>query len=441
VNTSDVEVNIKIALASAEHTGRLTRDERDAVLNAMTDEVAQDVLINNYLQTLAISLSEKAGFSDLGFQRQLMHSLEEAGLLDRTLERLPSDAELAEHRKKRQSLTRPELAVLLAYAKIGLYFELMKSPVLNDPCFCCVLANYFPKTMQDRFASDVKQHPLRREIIATVLTNAAINRGGTTFAVRLQEETGREAGEIAAAFIVAIEVFQLSSLFDAVDALDNKMDGNRQLDLYALLKNVLRQQAAWFLRHGHLRDGLSAIIERYREGIKTLNSAIESIFDEWLTGRLEDSMTHFLNDGVPPELARSFAHLAALFSAPDIISLAVRLDKSELEIASIYFQVSSHFRLEEIRILSENLALTDHFNRLAINSTLESVASAQRAIVKKVFKSANGSAAPDFAAWCKLNEHAATRARHGFDALLDGSELTLAKLTVAVAHLRELSEQ
>ncbi|MEJ2227696.1 MAG: NAD-glutamate dehydrogenase [Alphaproteobacteria bacterium] len=443
VNTSDVEVNIKIALAAAERAGRLTRDDRNAVLAAMTDEVAQDVLINNYQQTLAISLTEKAGFSDLGFQSELMHSLEETGLLDRTIERLPSDSELAEHRKKQQALTRPELAVLLAYAKIGLYFELMKSPILEDTYFNSVLTDYFPKTMRERFTVDVEQHPLRREIIATVMTNAAINRGGSTFTVRLQEETGREAGEIAAAFAAAMDVFQLGSLFDAVDALDNKIDGGHQLDLYTRLQNVLRRQTAWFLRHGRIHDGLSTLIERYRNGINTLNAAIESIFDEWLTGRLEDSVNHFLNIGIPPELARRFAHLTALFSAHDIISLAVKLDKPELEVAQIYFQVSSHFRLEEVHSLSEGLEQTDYFTRLAINSALESAASAQRAIVKKVFTSANGAgaSAADFTAWCEQNAHTATRARHSFDALLNGSELTLAKLTVAVAHLRELSEQ
>jgi glutamate dehydrogenase len=441
VNTSDVEVNIKIALAGAERVGRLTRDERNAVLAAMTDEVAHEVLINNHLQTLAISLSERHSVSNLGFQTRLIRLLEETGLLDRAIEKLPSDAELAERKKKRQSLTRPELAVLLAYAKIELYFELMKSPVLDDPYFSRVLVDYFPKTMRERFTADVEQHALRREIIATTLSNIAINRGGPTFEVHLREETGREAGEIVSAFVVAMDVFQLCRLFEAVDALDNKLDGDRQLDLYVLLRDVLRRQTAWFLRHGRFRDGLSAIIERYRKGIETLNSAIESIFDEWLTGRLEDTMTRFLNDGAPPELAGRFAHLTALFNAPDIISLAIKLDKPELEIARIYFQVSSHFRLEEVRGLTENLGHADYFNRLAIDSALESAASAQRAIVKKVFTSASGAAAPDFAAWCEQNAHAAKRARHGFDALLNGSELTLAKLTVAVSHLRELSEQ
>lgn len=441
VNTSDVEVNLKIALAGAERAGRLTRDDRNAVLAAMTDEVAHEVLINNHLQTLALSLSERHSLSNLGFQTRLIHSLEEAGLLDRAVEKLPGDAELAERKKKRRALTRPELAVLLAYAKIGLYFELMKSPALDDPYFTQVLVDYFPKTVRERFAADVEQHTLRREIIATTLSNVAINRGGPTFEVRLRDETGRDAGEIVSAFVVAMEVFQLANLFEAVDALDNKLDGNRQLDLYVLLRDVLRRQTAWFLRYGRFRDGLSTIIKRYRRGISTLNAAIESIFDEWLTGRLEDSMTRFRNDGAPPELARRFAHLAALFSAPDIISLAIELDKNELEVARIYFQASSHFRLEEVRGLSEQLGQIDYFNRLAIDSSLETAASAQRAIVKKVFTSANGSTAPDFATWCKLNEHAATRARHRFDALLDGSELTLAKLTVAVAHLRELSEQ
>ncbi len=440
VNTSDVEVNIKIALAAAVRSGRISREERDRVLAAMTDEVAVAVLQNNILQTLAISLGEHRGLADLGFQLRLMHTLEHAEVLDRAIERLPSDADLAERRQKSVGLTRPELAVLLAYAKIALYFDLMKSPVLDEPYLCHVLADYFPATMRERFAAEIDGHALRREIIATVLTNAAINRGGSTFAVRLAEETGREPGEIACAFATAMGVFRLAGLYEAVDGLGASVDGGTQLGLHIQIQNMLRRQTAWFLRHGVFRDGLSALIARYRDGVDRLNEAIESIFDEWLTGRLEDSMAHFGSGGVPPELARRFAHLAALSAAPDIITLAIRLGRPETDIARIYFQTSSHFRLEETRAASEALGQTDHDSRLALNSTLEAVASAQRMIVAKVYAACRDGAAPDFVAWCTENAQAAARARRGFDDILSGKEVTLAKLTVAVSQLRELAE-
>jgi glutamate dehydrogenase len=440
VNTSDLEVNIKIALSGAVRSGAIKRDERDRILLDMTDEVAAAVLRNNHLQTLAISIDERRGWGDLGFQTRLMHTLEQAEILDRAIEKLPSDSELAERRKERQPLTRPELAVLLAYAKIGLYAELNKSPVLDDPYLSRELTNYFPASMRERMADEIANHPLRREIIAAALDNAIINRGGATFAVRLREETGRDAGEIACAFAAAMNVFRFGDFFDAVDGLNTKIDGAKQLSLYVMIQDALRRQTAWFLRYGHLQSGLSAIIERFRDGIDKLHGAIESIFDEWLTGRLEDSMNRLRADGVPDELVHPFAHLGALCAAPNIISLAMKLNRSEQDVARTYFQIASHFRLEEMRAASEVLGQTDYFNRLAVNAVLEAVASAQRAIVKRVYASSSN-AVPDFMVWCGRYPHAAARARKSFDDILNGSELTLAKLTVAVAHLRELAEQ
>lgn len=440
VNTSDLEVNIKIALAGAVRTGTITREERDRILLDMTDEVATAVLANNHLQTLAISIDEQRGWADLGFQMRLMHTLEQADILDRALEKLPSDSEIAERRKLRQPLTRPELAVLLAYAKIGLYAELSKSPVLEDPYLSRELVNYFPASMRERMAAEIEKHPLRREIIAAALDNDIINRGGATFAVRLREETGRDAGEIACAFVTAMNVFRFDDFFDAADSLNTKIDGSKQLSLYTMIQCALRRQTAWFLRYGRLQNGLSTVIERYREGIDKLYGAIESIFDEWLTGRLEDAMNRLRADGVPEELVHPFARLGALCTAPNIISLAMKLNRPEQDVARTYFQVASHFRLEEMRAASEALGQTDYFNRLAINAVLDAVASAQRSIVKKVYASSNGGA-PNFTAWCGRNAHAAVRARKSFDDILNGSELTLAKLTVAVAHLRELAEQ
>jgi len=439
VNTSDVEVNIKIALASAMRQGRITREERDVFLAEMTDDVALAVLRNNHLQSLAISLGEKRGLADLGFQTRLMHALESTELLDRAIEQLPSDTELGERRQKRQPLTRPELAILLAYAKISLYFELINSPVVDDPYLSRVLADYFPKAMRERFGEEIETHALRREIIATMLANGAINRGGSTFIIRLKEETGRSAEDIAYAFAAAMGVFKLAGYFDIIDAQDTKLDGQRQLTLYLMVQDVLRRQTAWFLRHGVAEEGLSTLIERYRDGMSRLGEAIENIFDEWLIGRLEDAATGLVGEGIPEDLARHFVHLNALSNGPDIILLATKLGRPEIDVARVYFRASSHFRVEEIRAASELLGQADYYSRLAVNSTLNAVASAQRSIVEKIYVF-SGDGEPDFEAWCVRNKVAAERARKSLDDILNGSELTLAKLTVAVAHLRELAD-
>jgi glutamate dehydrogenase len=439
VNSSDVEVNIKIALASAVRSGKITLEQRNAILAAMTDEVADAVLRNNYLQSLAISMGERRGMADLGFQSRLMHRLETAGLLDRALEVLPSDAELAERRQRRQPLTRPELAVLLAYSKIALYFALIDSPVVSDPYLSRALADYFPATMRERFAAEIETHALRREIIATVLANAVINRGGSTFVVRLAEETGREAGEIASAFAAAMGVFGLAELFEGLHGLDSKLDGERQLSLYLLLQDVLRRQTGWFLRHGNAGDGLSSLIERYKAGLKIVAAHLPELQDAIQRGQTEAAIADYVGMGVPADLARSIATIAGLSAAPDIVSLALKLKRPEAEVGKVYFQIGSALRLDALRIASERLGQADHFSRLAVNSTLETIASAQRALVEKVHDCA-GEAAADLGCWRATHEAAFQRARRSLDELLNDGELTLAKLTVAVAHLRDLAQ-
>ena len=195
VNTSDVEVNIKIGLAVPERDGRLTEEDRNALLVEMTDDVAKLVLRNNFLQTLALSLSERRGVGDLGFARRLMHMLEAQGRLDRAIEYLPDDAALTERARRGEALTRPELAVLLAYAKLSLHDELLDSPVPDDPYLGKELERYFPAAMRERFPDAVANHRLRREIIATQLANAIINRGGATMVARLVDQTGRRCAD------------------------------------------------------------------------------------------------------------------------------------------------------------------------------------------------------------------------------------------------------
>ena len=156
VNTSDVEVNIKIALATPVRDGKLTLEGRNKLLAEMTDEVGELVLRNNYLQTLALSLTERRGVEDLGFQQRLMQTLEARGLLDRKLEFLPDDMELGERRKRNQALTRPELSVLLAYAKLTLYSELLESAVPDDPYLARELARYFPKRLSEQYSGSAR---------------------------------------------------------------------------------------------------------------------------------------------------------------------------------------------------------------------------------------------------------------------------------------------
>ena len=275
VNTSDVEVNIKIALSTPVRAGKLTIEARNKLLADMTDEVARLVLRNNYLQSLALSLSQRRGLEDLGFQQRLMQVLEQRDLLNRGVEFLPDDMTLAERRKRNAPLTRPELAVLLAYAKLTLFSDLIDSKVPDDPYLSRELGRYFPRDMSERFPEALTTHRLRREIIATQLSNSLINRGGPALVVRIADQTGASAESIAFAFTAVRDSYGMPALNDEINALDNKVPGALQLSLYADVENLLLDRIVWFLRNVDFAQGLKAIVTHYRDGIAQVATALD----------------------------------------------------------------------------------------------------------------------------------------------------------------------
>ncbi|MDX2265364.1 MAG: NAD-glutamate dehydrogenase [Hyphomicrobiales bacterium] len=437
VNSSDFEVNIKIAFAAAIAAGKLTVEERNALLADMTDAVADAVLRNNYLQTLAISLGERRGVSDLGFQRRMMQKFEAAGLLDRKLEALPSDAELADRRMKGQPLTRPELAVLLAYAKIDLKREILASSVPDDAYLAQALSAYFPAAMRERFAAEIDAHPLRREIIATVLTNAIINRGGSTFAVRLADETGHDPETIAYAFAAALGALDLETVYDAIDALDGKLEGAHQLTLYQRAQDRLRQTTAWFLRHGSFDQGLTAVIARYKAGLGRLNAGLDAVQNDAAAAHRAADAALMVSWGAPAELAHRMSGLGLLASGLDIVLTAQATGVEERAVARAFFDAAAHFRLDDLRAMSATLGQGDHFDRLAVNGALEAIASAHRAVAGAAAGMGRGESG-NFAAWLEANGARAQRVRRNVGDALDAGEPTLAKLTVAASHIRDL---
>ena len=437
VNTSDVEVNIKIALGAAVAQGKLDTPSRNELLAAMTDEVASAVLRNNYLQPRAISLAEMDGISDLGFQQRLMQRLERQGRLDRAVETLPSDAALLERQIARQPLTRPELAVLLAYAKIDLEDELIHAPVPGDPYLGKALFAYFPPLMRERFAPEIDGHPLRREIIVTSLANDIVNGGGPTFIVRMIEETGRDPADIAYAFAAVMAVYQVQAIYAEVDALDCKIDGQSQLCLYRRVQDLLRKQTAWFLRHTQFRDGLEPEIERYRDGVDFLTGTMADVLTEEAKLRLQEEEARLQADGLPLDLARRIAALEPLSQALDIVRVSTEAEAPIATAARIVFLIRDEFRLDELASASEALAAGDYFNRLAVNASLAAIASAQRALAKGVI--AHSPQDADFAAWKKSNAAEVSRVARSLSEMLMGRALTLAKLTVGVSLLRDLA--
>jgi glutamate dehydrogenase len=439
VNTSDVEVNIKIAASLPVRDGRLTTETRNTLLAKMTEEVGTLVLRNNYLQTLALSLAQGRGLEDLGFQQRLMQTLEQRGELDRSVEFLPDDKELTERRKRGQGLTRPELAVLLAYAKLSLYSELLDSAVPDDPYLGRELGRYFPKEIAEKFPDALEKHRLRREIIATQLANSMINRGGPTLTVRIADQTGSASPAIAAAFAAVRDSYGMTALNGDIDALDNKVTGKAQLELYATVENLLLDRLVWFLRNVDLGKGLAGIVQHYADGIAKVGAALDTALSkDELAARVarEGELT---KAGVPGALARRVANLPLLRSAPDIVLIADRASRSIADVTATYFAASAFFQVDRIAGAAQQIVVADYFDRLALDRALDSIGDAERRLTAAMV--GNGAAGVGaLENWVKPRAHEVERIRSSIHEIA-GSGLTLSKLSVAASLLGDLARQ
>jgi glutamate dehydrogenase len=436
VNTSDMEVNIKIALSIPVRDGRLTLPARNVFLANMTDEVAVLVLRNNYLQTLALSLSQRRGMEDFGFLQRLMQTLESRGLLDRAVELLPDDMQLAERRRRSEAFTRPELSVLLSYAKLTLYEDLLETAVPDDPYLARELSRYFPKAIPEHYPDALEHHRLRREIITTHLANSMINRGGPSLIVRIADQTGALPTAIASAFALVRDSYGMSALNEAIDALDNKISGALQLELYAAIQDLLLDRIIWFLRNVDLTKGLADLVTHYRDGIAAVTASLDGALSPVMQSARAARRQELREGGVPDELAGRLADLRTLTAAPDIVLVADRTGKPVGEVAATYFAAGAFFRLDRIAGAASAIPVSDYFDRLALDRARDSIGDAERRLTAAMV--GNGAAgAGAVEAWVAPRKDEVERIRVSIHEIAN-SGLTLSKLSVAASLLGDL---
>ena len=249
VSCSDTEVNIKILLEAAINNGSLKAEDRDALLEQMTQAVEEKVLADNYYQGSLLDVEETLADKNVNYYKDLMNVLEDNGLLDRAVENLPTNAELDErvlHGKK--VMTAPELSVLLAYAKIDLTNRLVESQLVKAPNAEKFLINYFPSELQT-YETEIKNHKLRDDIIATGLANFIINKMGLPFIVKMQSQSVSNVEDIIRSFLIAERLFNLPQVYKAIDELDNKVNASKQVELIARLQTILENHCLWFVRN------------------------------------------------------------------------------------------------------------------------------------------------------------------------------------------------
>ena len=436
VNTSDVEVNIKIALAPAVRAGKLAQAKRLSLLKAMTDDVARLVLRNNYQQTLAISLEQKRGVENLGNQMRLMAELEERGLLDRVVEDLPADAALEARAANGRGLTRSEIGTLLAFAKIALFNDLVGSTVPDDAYLARELFGYFPEEMHKRYKEGIENHRLRREIIATQLANSLINRGGPTLLVAARDRTGSSVAELTRAYAAVRDSFQLQMLHAEIDALDTKISGRLQLDLYATVQDVLVDRLCWFTRNLDSAAGLAEIVKHYRSALDALSALLSSSLPRERLKAVHDIEAKLKPGRVPEDLAARLALLPTLASAANIIPISDRTGRSLAEAAAAYFAISDRFGFGRIDQMTEEVVTGDYYEGLALKKARDSLETAHRDLAQSVI--ANGSGG-DVAAWEAEAGERVTATAQQVEKIFSDHRPSMAKVTVAASLLSELA--
>ncbi len=387
VDTSDHEVNIKILLNDAMQRGELSLEDRNALLVQMTDEVEQLVLFDNYRQNQAISLMERMSAARIGSKQHFIRMLEAQGLLDRQLEYLPSDAEFAERKARGQGLTRPELSILLSYAKIVVFQQLLDSDVPEDAYLSAELARYFPEPLRERFGEHMQRHRLRREIIATAVTNSTINRMGATFMLRMQEDTGESTAEVAKAFTAAREILDARGMWAGIDALDQQVHETAQLDALNEIWSVLRVMTRWLLNRPGGRPGIAGLVDRYKPGMDRLRQNLGGVLAPSVRDELRDDRARWLELGFPQDLAEQVASLRFLVSALDVIEVALEKNLEVRGVARVYSELGEALYLKWLLEKIEELPVEGRWHAHARGVLRDELQSQQSALVSQILVS------------------------------------------------------
>ena len=433
VDTSDHEVNIKILLGLMVGDGEMTEKQRNQLLPLMTDEIAGLVLRDNYFQTQILSVSNHEGpHRLLDRETRFMRFLEKQGRLNRTIEALPSDEQLAERDAKGLGLTSPERAVLLAYSKMWLSDILVASDLPEDPWVATALQRYFPQPLRVQFGSTIARHPLRREIIATHVLNSMVNRVGPTFVHRMTELTGASPPQIVRAYLATREVFGYVPLWQQIEALDNVVPDALQSDMILTLDRLTVRATAWFLRSKRLAEPLAQMVARFAPAAQALRERLAQ-------NAAESPQTKaWVQAGVPLDLAQKIRATEGLFRALDIAEIADTSRHSLLDTAEVYEGVGRSLQLDCLQQQIDALPTASYWHTLAKVALGDDLADLHRTMTLQVVNGSDGAPEKQLSDWQLLNSAELARAQRLLSDLTDVTHADLAMVSVALRELRNL---
>jgi glutamate dehydrogenase len=444
VDCSDHEVNIKIFVDRVIAAGRMDAAERTGFLHSLTDEVARLVLKNNTDQNVLL-LNDRHLVSNWspGFERA-MDWLETAADLDRTIEALPRTEELHDRLRSGHGLTAPELSVLAAYAKIELAADLVASDLADDPWFRGVLRSYFPRQLSERFDIDLDTHPLRREIICTVVANDMINLGGITFAFRAIEETTATPAAVAKAFVVAREVYDLPWMVDRIAALPPEFPTGLAAEVALHMRRVLDRATRWYVTHDHRDRPVTEALARITPTLEMFRTRTVDYLRGSDLDRVQDRLAHWDRAGLPHDLGRRAADMLESFGLLDISLVSEQIDEPLATITDLYYTVFQRIGAASLLLRITDLPRQNRWEALARAALRDDVYSAVADMTVSVMQHTRDAdpAAPDpigrIVAWERGHQEQLARIKDTFAEVTRPGQVDIASISVALKLLRTL---
>ncbi len=441
VDCSDHEVNIKILLNVQMGMGKLTLPARNKLLAEMTEEVGRLVLRDNYQQSQTISMLQSRGPQLMDAQLRTMKLFEREGLLNRDIEFLPNDEEIQERMAAGLGLTRPELAVFLPYGKMYLYDKMIASDLPDDDITEQDLIEYFPAPLQKKYKDAILRHKLRREIVGTVVTNNFINRTGPGFLTTLMERTGLGPVDVVRAYTVTEAAYGLRDLWNAIEALDNKVPAAVQLEMLLEIVRMLERSVQWMLRHVPVPMDMSKQIKALTPCVDELRKSLSKVWSDEVAAYIKRQAEVYQQKGVPAKLAMEVASIYRLAAANDISLIAEATKQSVAQAARLYYLVGERFGLGALRARTESYATVSHWDKLAVSAAIEELFAHQRTLAVRISAAARGKLSPEKAVedWEAKNKSRVERYDQVFAEVRAADAISLSMLTVANRQLSAMT--
>jgi glutamate dehydrogenase len=440
VDCSDHEVNIKILLDAAVAAGEMDVEERHHLLTAMTDDVAELVLEDNRAQTIALALARMQAPAMINVHARYLRALESEGLINRQLEFLPTEKQLAERQASGIGLTTPEFAVVLAYTKTTNVDEVLASSLPDDSDVQDELSGYFPVAARARLAGRLADHRLRREIVATRLVNTMVNRAGTSFDHRMLEETGSTVPEITRAWVAARRILRLDEQWEEIESLEPTIAGSVQLDLLLLLRQLIERGVLWILRSRRPPLNIANTVLAFRDALTGLEGSLGDAMGAAHEQARSAVYDRFVDAGVPESLARRASTWGYQHTSFDAVELAVARGRTPLDVATVYWSLFHRLGLEWLWDRIGQLPRNDRWQTYARAALRDDLLAELRHLTGDVLRAGDLFTPPAelIEQWVAVNQRSVDRIERLFSDIANSGLYDLTTLSVALRQLRNV---